>query len=261
MTNGTQFRLDGKTAVITGGASGIGLAIAEAFAAAGAAIRIVDLNADHAAEAAKTITAAGGKATAHACDVSDETSTNKAFAEMLGLGPITTLVNNAGIAHIGTIETTSAADFERLLNVNVKGYFYATRAAIANMKESGGVILNLASIAGMLGLADRFAYSTTKGAVIAMTYSIARDYMKHNIRCNCISPARVHTPFVDGYLKKTYPGREQEMFETLSKVQPIGRMGEPSEIAALALYLCCDASGFITGTNYPIDGGYVNLRG
>ena len=261
MTNGTQFRLDGKTAAITGGASGIGLAIAETFAAAGATVRIVDLNADSAAAAAKKITDAGGSATAHACDLTDEAAANRSFAQIVSLGPLTTLVNNAGIAHIGTIESTSAADFDRLLNVNIKGYFFATRAAIPHMKESGGVILNMASISGMLGLADRFAYSTTKGAVIAMTYSIARDYLKHNIRCNCISPARVHTPFVDGYLKNTYPGREQEMFETLSKVQPIGRMGEPWEIAALALYLCSDAAGFITGCNYPIDGGYVNLRG
>jgi 2-keto-3-deoxy-L-fuconate dehydrogenase len=261
MNNGSQFHLNGKTAIVTGAASGIGLAIAETFAAAGATVRVVDLNADNAASAAKKISEAGGAATAHACDLSDEAATNRVVSEIVALGPITTLVNNVGVAHIGTIESTSSADFDRLLNVNVKGYFFATRAAIPHMKEAGGVILNMASISGMLGLADRFAYSTTKGAVIAMTYSIARDYLKHQIRCNCISPARVHTPFVDGYLKNTYPGREQEMFETLSKVQPIGRMGEPPEIAALALYLCSDASGFLTGCNYPIDGGFVNLRG
>ena len=261
MTNGPQLNLNGKTAIVTGGASGIGLAIAETFAAAGVTVRVVDLNAGSAESAASKISNAGGVATAHACDLSDEAATNRVFSEIIALGPITTLVNNVGIAHIGTIESTTAADLDRLLNVNVKGYFFATRAALPHMKDSGGVILNMASISGMLGLADRFAYSTTKGAVIAMTYSIARDYLKHNIRCNCISPARVHTPFVDGYLKNTYPGREQEMFETLSKIQPIGRMGEPAEIAALALYLCSDDAGFITGCNYPIDGGFVNLRG
>jgi NAD(P)-dependent dehydrogenase (short-subunit alcohol dehydrogenase family) len=119
----------------------------------------------------------------------------------------------------------------------------------------------MASVAGSAGLADRFAYSTSKGAVIAMTYSVARDYINHNIRCNCISPARVHTTFVDGYLKKNYPGREQEMFEELAKTQPIGRMGEPEEVASLALFLCSDAASFITGVNYPLDGGFMNLHG
>ena len=261
MTNPSPFRLDGKTAIVTGGASGIGFAIAEAFAAAGAIVRIIDLHAENAKASAAKISATGATATAHACDVADESSATRIIGEIASLGPITTLVNNVGVAHIGSIEATSAADFDRLLNVNVKGYFFPTRAVIPHLKVSGGVILNMASISGMLGLVDRFAYSTTKGAVIAMTYSIARDYLKHNIRCNCISPARVHTPFVDGYLKNTYPGREQEMFETLSKVQPIGRMGEPAEIAALSLYLCSDAAGFVTGCNYPIDGGYVNLRG
>jgi NAD(P)-dependent dehydrogenase (short-subunit alcohol dehydrogenase family) len=130
------------------------------------------------------------------------------------------------------------------------------------MKDhGGGVILNMASIAGSAGLADRFGYSTSKGAVIAMTYSVARDYIAHNIRCNCISPARVHTTFVDGYLKKNYPGREQEMFEKLAKTQQIGRMGEPEEVASLALFLCSDEASFITGVDYPLDGGFMNLHG
>jgi len=135
-------------------------------------------------------------------------------------------------------------------------------ACAAHMKANGGgIILNMASIAGTSGLADRFAYSMSKGAVVAMTYSVAKDYLAHNIRCNCISPARVHTPFVDGFLRRNYPGKEQEMFEKLEKSQPIGRMAQPEEIAALALYLCSDEASFITGSDYPIDGGFLNLRG
>ena len=171
-------------------------------------------------------------------------------------------MNNAGIAHIGTATSTTETDFDRLLNVNVKGVYNCLHAVIPFMqKNGGGAILNTASIAGSLGLADRFAYSTTKGAVIAMTYSVAKDYLKDSIRCNCISPARVHTPFIDGYLKNNYPGKEQEMFEKLSKTQPIGRMGTPDEIAALALFLCSDQAAFITGTDYVIDGGFVKLGG
>src|SRR6202167_1662219 len=172
------------------------------------------------------------------------------------------LVNNAGVSHIGTVESTSEADFDRLFRVNVKGVYNGIHACIGHMKTSGGgVILNMASIAGSAALADRFAYSMTKGAVIAMTYSVAKDYVHHNIRCNCISPARVHTPFVDGFLRRNYPGKEQEMFEKLEKSQPIGRMAQPEEIAALALYLCSDEASFITGSDYPIDGGFLNLRG
>lgn len=172
------------------------------------------------------------------------------------------LVNNAGVSHIGTVESTTEADFDRLIRVNVKGFYNCTRAVVGHMREQrGGVILNMASIAGSVGLADRFAYSMTKGAVIAMTYSVARDYLAHNIRCNCISPARVHTPFVDAYLKKNYPANQKDMFEQLSKAQPVGRMAEPDEVASLALFLCSDEASFITGSDYPLDGGFFNLRG
>jgi len=183
------------------------------------------------------------------------------FDELARQGPFHILVNNAGISHIGTVESTTEADFDRLFSVNVKGVYNCTNAAIAHMKATGGVILNMASIAGTAALADRFAYSMTKGAVVAMTYSVAKDYLAHKIRCNCISPARVHTPFVDGYLRKNYPGREQEMFQKLSASQPIGRMGNPEEVAALALFLCSDEASFITGVDYPLDGGFFNLRG
>jgi NAD(P)-dependent dehydrogenase (short-subunit alcohol dehydrogenase family) len=128
------------------------------------------------------------------------------------------------------------------------------------MKEKGGAILNIASIASSVGIPDRFAYSMTKGAVVGMTLSTAKDYINNNIRCNCISPARVHTPFVDGFIAKNYPGKEKEMFEKLSKTQPIGRMAQPEEIANLVLYLCSDEASFITGCDYPIDGGFIKLN-
>jgi 2-keto-3-deoxy-L-fuconate dehydrogenase len=256
------FRLDGKVAVITGAASGIGRAIAQRFARQGAAVRIVDLEENAAKAAAQEIVACGGDAKAYACDVSDHGGAKQVFDKLARQERLDILVNNAGVSHIGTVETTTEADFDRLFSINVKGVYNCIYAAIGHMKsQGGGVILNMASIAGTAALADRFAYSMSKGAVVAMTYSVAKDYLAHKIRCNCISPARVHTPFVDGYLRKNYPGREQEMFQKLSASQPIGRMGEPEEVAALALFLCSDEAGFITGTDYPIDGGFFNLRG
>jgi 2-keto-3-deoxy-L-fuconate dehydrogenase len=262
MRQSPTLRLDAKTAVVTGGASGIGLAIARTFAAAGASIRILDLNGERAETAAQEIVSSGGHAAAHLCDLADEAGASEVLASLIAQGRIDILVNNVGTAHIGTVESTSAADFDRVMRINVNSYFYATKAVVGHMKASGGgVILNMASIAGSSGLADRFAYSTSKGAVIAMTYSVARDYLHHNIRCNCISPARVHTPFVDGFLRNIYPGREEEMYKILSAAQPIGRMGKPEEVAMLALYLCSDAASFITGCDYPLDGGFFNLRG
>jgi len=249
-------------AVVTGGGSGIGLAIAQRFAQEGASVRIIDCNEPSAAAAVREITESGGKADAHLCDVANQSSVKETFDKLARQGPLHILINNAGISHIGTLETTTEADFDRLFSVNVKGMYNCMYAAIGHLKSNGGgVILNMASIAGSAALADRFAYSMTKGAVVAMTYSVAKDYLAHKIRCNCISPARVHTPFVDGYLRKNYPGREQEMFQKLSASQPIGRMGDPTEVAALALFLCSDEAAFITGTDYPIDGGFFNLRG
>jgi 2-keto-3-deoxy-L-fuconate dehydrogenase len=225
-------------------------------------VRILDLDERAGDDAAQEITASCGDAKAYACDVSDQSSAKEVFDKLARQRRLDILVNNAGVSHIGTVETTTEADFDRLFRINVKGVYNCTYAAIGHMKsQGGGVILNMASIAGTVGLADRFAYSMSKGAVVAMTYSVAKDYLAHKIRCNCISPARVHTPFVDGYLRKNYPGREQEMFQKLSASQPIGRMGEPEEVAALALFLCSDEAAFITGTDYPIDGGFFNLRG
>ena len=187
---------------------------------------------------------------------------NATFGAIAQETPIDILVNNAGISHVGNLEGASEEEFDRVFSVNVKGIYNCMRASVPHMKANGGgIIVNMASIAGTAGLADRFAYSMSKGAVVAMTYSVAKDYLAHNIRCNCISPARVHTPFVDGYLRRNYPGKEQEMFEKLESSQPIGRMGRPEEIAALALYLCSDEASFITGSDYPIDGGFLTLRG
>ena len=248
--------------MVTGGGSGIGQAIALKFAAHGAAVRVLDVSLSDAEATCQQITGAGGNAAAFASDVTDQKQVKDTFATLAAQGPLSILVNNAGISHIGTVESTTEEDFDRVFRVNVRGLYNCTSAAIAPMKvNGGGVILNMASIAGSAGLADRFAYSMSKGAVIAMTYSIARDYLGSKIRCNCISPARVHTPFVDNYLRKTYPGREPEMFQKLSQAQPMGRMAEPGEVASLALFLCSDEASFITGVDYPIDGGFVNLRG
>jgi 2-keto-3-deoxy-L-fuconate dehydrogenase len=252
------FSLSNKKAAITGSGSGIGLAIAQVFARQGAEVYILDWNEAAAQEVANSIIAEGGKASAHACDVSNQAQIVEIFQK---IGPLDILVNNAGIAHIGTAESTSEADFDRVMNVNVKGVYNCLHAAIPLMKEKGGgVILNMASIAATIGIPDRFAYSTAKGAVLTMTLSTAKDYLKHNIRCNCISPARVHTPFVDGFLAKNYPGHETEMYEKLAKTQPIGRMAKPIEVAYLALFLCSDEAGFITGCDYPLDGGFTRLN-
>ncbi len=257
-----SFRLEGKAAVVTGAGSGIGQAIALAFAAHGARVRVVDLNEQSAERTCQQIVESGGQASAHVCDVTNQAQVKSAFSEMFNRERIHVLVNNAGVSHIGTVESTTEADFDRLSRINIKGYYNCMHAMVGHMRDQGGgVILNMASIAGSTGLADRFAYSMTKGAVIAMTYSVARDYLAYNIRCNCISPARVHTPFVDDYLKKTYPDREKEMFQKLSAAQPIGRMADPAEVATLALYLCSDEASFITGQDYPLDGGFFNLRG
>ncbi|MEW6130806.1 MAG: glucose 1-dehydrogenase [Acidobacteriota bacterium] len=257
----SNFRLDNKVAVITGGASGIGRAISDTFAANGAFVHILELDLNQAETAVNEIRAQGGQARAHLCDVANQPNVHEVFNAILAEHPINILVNNAGIAHIGNVENTGEADFDRIFRVNVKGVYNCMHASIAQMKATGGgVILNMSSVAAWVGIADRLAYSMSKGAVAAMTLSVAKDYVKDNIRCNSISPARVHTPFVDGYLKNNYPGREQEIFDKLSQTQPIGRMARPQEVANLALFLCSDEAAFITGTDYPIDGGFIRLN-
>ena len=253
-----MFSLVNKKAVITGGGSGIGKAIAVTFAAQGAAVHVLELTTEAGADTAATIKAAGGQVTVHACNVANNEEVDKVFAS---IGAIDILVNNAGVAHIGKADTTPEADFDRVMSINVKGVYHCIAAAIPGFRANGsGVIINMASIAAWVGIADRFVYSTAKGAVMAMTLSVAKDYMHENIRCNSISPARVHTPFVDGFIAKNYPGKEKEMFEKLSASQPIGRMAEPNEVAALALYLASDEASFITGCDYPIDGGFIKLN-
>ncbi len=253
-----MFSLKNKVAVVTGGGSGIGKAIATLFAKQEAFVHILDLDSDAATQTEEEIKNANGKVKTHKANVTNQQEIVDIFNR---IGAVNILVNNAGVAHVGKADTTGEADFDRIINVNVKGVYNCIYSVIPQMRKAGGgVILNLGSIAALVGLTDRFAYSTAKGAVMSMTKSIARDYLNENIRCNSISPARVHTPFVDGFIQKNYPGRESEMFEKLSKSQPIGRMAKPEEVAFLALYLCSDESAFITGCDYPIDGGFVNLN-
>ena len=252
------FSLENKVAVITGGASGIGLSITKLFAKQGAKVHVLELSTEAASKQIKDAIQETQNIFIHACDVSNLVQIEDIINAIKN---IDILVNNAGIAHVGNAENTNELDFDRIIKVNVKGVYHCVHVALPLMKANGGgVILNMASVASSVGISDRFAYSMSKGAVRSMTQSIAKDFLKDNIRCNCISPARVHTPFVDGFIAKDFEGKEQETFEKLSKSQPIGRMGTPDEIAYLALYLCSVESGFVTGCDYPIDGGFIYLN-
>lgn len=256
-----KFSLANKTALVTGGGSGIGRAISRALAQQGATVHILDIDQDGCAEVLKEIRDDGGDVTVHSCNVAIQAEVKETVAEITKSSGIDILINNAGIAHIGNVETTTEADMDKLYNVNIKGVYNCIHASIGHIKENGGVIINMASVAATVGISERFAYSMTKGAVLTMTYAVAKDYLEFGVRCNSISPGRVHTPFVDGYLENNYPDNKQEMFEKLSKTQPIGRMGKPEEIANLTVYLCSDEASFITGTDFPIDGGYIKLNG
>lgn len=250
-----KFDLTGKRAVVTGGGSGIGKAIVEALASAGADVTILDVSAEQALQVAAAI---DGKVQVLECDMSNYAAVEQSVSSVAD-GALDIMVNNAGIAHVGSLSDTKEEDLVRLFNVNVLGVFNGMKAAVKQM-TNGGCIINISSVAAHVGISDRFAYSMTKGAVHAMSLSVAKDFLEHKIRCNTISPGRVHTPFVDGFLAKNYPGQEEEMFEKLSKSQPIGRMGKPEEIGALALYLCSNEASFITGTDFPIDGGFIKLN-
>ncbi|MEL6190436.1 MAG: SDR family oxidoreductase [Bacteroidota bacterium] len=256
-----MFSLSGKVAIITGGGNGIGEKICQVFAQAGASVHIMDINLTEAEQVASAIMTSGGRAKAWKVDISQQAEVIQTCEEIGRMeGRIDILVNNAGIAQIGNLHTTTEEDLDKVIQVNIKGVYNGMYAVIAHMrKQKQGVILNMASVASTTGLPDRFGYSMSKGAVLNMTFTVARDYVQEGIRCNAISPARVHTPLVDGYLAKHYPGQEEEMYDQLAKTQPIGRMAKPEEIAWLALYLCSDEASFITGSNFPIDGGFLNI--
>jgi NAD(P)-dependent dehydrogenase (short-subunit alcohol dehydrogenase family) len=248
-----------KTVLITGGASGIGLAMLRKFASAGSSVYFIDTNHTEGTRIQNEASEEGLKVKFLEGSITD-------YARLVELiqtipGKIDTLINNAGISHIGKVENTTEDDFDRLFQVNVKGMFNCIRACLPKLKENGGgSILNMCSVAATIGIPDRFAYSMTKGAAYSMTLSVARDYVQDGIRCNCISPGRVHTPFVDGFLAKNYPGQEAEMFAKLAATQPIGRMGTPEEIAEMAYFISSDSGSFITGTNFNVDGGFVGLK-
>ncbi|MCL6258831.1 SDR family oxidoreductase [Aquiflexum sp. TKW24L] len=248
-----------KNIIITGGASGIGLAITKLFASNGNNVFFIDYNESLGMEVEKDLFDKGLKVTFLQADVSNLAEVKKIFERTPD--KLDVLVNNAGISHIGNLENTAEEDFEKVFQVNAKGVFTCSQAAIPKLKSNGGgAIINMCSVAATIGIPDRFAYSMTKGAVYSMTLSIARDFVSHNIRCNSVSPGRIHTPFVDGFLAKNYPGQEKEMFEKLAATQPIGRMGTPEEIAGLVYYLGSDEASFITGSNFTIDGGFMGLK-
>ena len=246
-----KFDLSRKKAVITGGSNGIGKAIANTLKNQGAEVFILDLNENqsHKKAGIQTIIT----------DITQWSQINSSLTSIPNTVDI--LINNAGIGFVGNIEQTEEADFDRLYQVNVKGVFNCVKAILPRMKKKGGVIINMASIVSHVAVKERLGYTMTKGAVFAMTNAIAKDYLSYGIRCNSVSPARVHSPFVDDYLEKNYLGKEKEMFERLSKTQPIGRMAEPQEVADMVLYLCSDEASFITGTDFPIDGGFIKLNG
>ena len=257
-----MFNLKGKSAVVTGAGSGIGRAIAIALAKQGAHVDVLEINDKASIETVNLIRSEGGQAELISCNVTDHDQVQSVF-EHIGNSHngLDCLINNAGIAHVGNIMNTSEAEFDRVLDVNLKGVFNCLKGGVRQMLNSGGgSIINIASTVATMAINDRLAYSTSKGGVLAMTYSVAKDHLKDNIRCNAIQPGRIHTPFVDGFIEKNYPDNKDEMFRKLSEYQPVGRMGKPEEVAAMAVFLCSDEASFITGTPFPVDGGTLYIR-
>lgn len=256
----SPFQLASPYVIVTGGSSGIGLSIVKLFHDQGAIIDVLDITIPD-EHSLQNLGINDATVNFHQIDITNQAMVKEIVSVIAIKRGIGILINNAGIAHIGNAICTSEEEFQKVFNVNVKGSYNCMNAVLPFMEEQeSGVIINMASIAATVGLNDRFAYSMSKGAILSMTLSVAKDFIKKGIRCNCISPARVHTPFVDGFLNKHYPGKQQEMFHKLSQTQPIGRMGKPDEIAALAFYLCSQQAAFITGCDYPIDGGFIRLN-
>ena len=241
------FRLDGKVALITGGASGIGRSIVKKFTAAGASAVIVDLDETRARELAASAT----NTQVHVCDITDEVQVRQLFSQFRELD---ILVNCAGIGLVGNVEQTELADFERLFRVNVQGTFLVIRAALPLLIKRHGSILNIGSVAGIVGIKRRFAYCASKGAIHALTHQLAVDYPTE-IRVNCIAPGTVDTPFVEGYLEKYHRHEKEKVRAELNQRQPLGRLAQPDEIADLAVYISSPAAAFMTGSIVTIDGG------
>lgn len=255
------MRLRNKTALVTGSATGIGLAIATAFVREGARVVMTDINHARLLKQVKTLAAADRVLPLHV-DITEPDTIRRAHEKMDAAGyRIDVLVNNAAVIHVGNILQTSLDDLRRVFNVNVEGTFNVTREFLPGMIErGGGVILNMASLASVTAMHDRFAYSASKAAIQMMTRSVALDFVKQGIRANCICPARVHTELVENYVKTYYADRAEVYFQQLSEYQPVGRMIRPEEVAHLAVYLCSDEAQMVTGASYLIDGGVMAGR-
>jgi NAD(P)-dependent dehydrogenase (short-subunit alcohol dehydrogenase family) len=255
--NSSVFRLDGKTALVTGAGSGIGEQIARLFARQGAGVVIGDVDERHGTQVAEAIVAHGGRARFQRLDVTDAASAEAAVAAcMEAFGGLHVLVNNAGIGYVGDVLETDEGEYDKLMAVNAKGVFLCSRAAARHMVEhGGGTIVNIASVAGQVAVSRRFAYGASKGAVIAMTKSMAIDLVDRKVRVNCICPGTIYTPFVDSYLNRFHQHNREETLAGLHGRQPIGRMGKPEEVAYAALYLAADEAAFATGSELVIDGG------
>jgi NAD(P)-dependent dehydrogenase (short-subunit alcohol dehydrogenase family) len=255
------FRLEKKIAFVTGAGSGIGESIAQLFGQQGAHVVLADIREDAARRVVNEIQESGGSARAQPLDVAEESQVKAAIEQVAALeGRLDILVNNAGISHVGSILETSLEDWERVMRVNARGVFLCAREGVRQMLAQaprGGVIINIASVAAMIGIERRLPYCSSKGAVLALTRSIAIDFATQGIRCNAICPGTVETPFVEGYLARNFAGYEDEVRQQLHSRQPIGRMGRPDEIAHAALYLASDEAAFVTGSALVIDGGWT----